>query len=189
LIDCRDPLNRAAADAELLGDLVKPGATRRSQSLADSTSSLVSMKGRPQCLPPALVRAMLASPARGSSIARTRQTHPSSETLLCPPGSSCRCPADAGIGRCPGCAAPIVSRRGLAGCARGGRPTRPDDIEPAPRGILVHGVEARTLIPTLRARDAASRYTPTISCPIRSAAARRSRSWLSVVCSSVETRR
>jgi hypothetical protein len=31
---------------------------------------------------------------------------------------------------------------------------RHGNIEPAPRGVLVHGVEARTLISTLRARDA-----------------------------------
>ena len=28
------------------------------------------------------------------------------------------------------------------------------DIEPAPGGVLVHGIEARALIPALRARDA-----------------------------------
>ena len=57
----RNPLHRARTDAELLGDLVQARPIRRSQCGADAPpSSLVSMKGRPQCLPAALARAMPA---------------------------------------------------------------------------------------------------------------------------------
>jgi hypothetical protein len=83
----RDPLNRAAADAGLLGDLVKgPGAARASRM---RSSSLVSMKGRPQCSPSALARAMPAftPPADHRSLELGKHTH-LFETLLCLPESS-----------------------------------------------------------------------------------------------------
>ena len=60
-----------AAYPELLGDLVQPWAPRCSQCITRMRpSNLVSMKGRPQCLPPALARAMPAF-TRSRIIARS----------------------------------------------------------------------------------------------------------------------
>jgi hypothetical protein len=123
--------------------------TRRSQRLADAILKL-GIEGRPKCLPSTLARAMPAFTRSRISIARTRQTHPSFETLLCLPESSCRCPCWCRNRSMPrACSsAPHVLQTAAETINR----PRHGNIEPAPRGVLLHGVEARTLIPTFRAR-------------------------------------
>ena len=69
------PLHRPRPNPELLGDLVQARPIRRSQGGTMRPSSLVSMRGRPQCLPPALGTPMTLEEA-GERMGRSHGSHP-----------------------------------------------------------------------------------------------------------------
>jgi hypothetical protein len=155
LVGVGDALDSARANAELLGDLVQPWATRSSQCITDAPFQLGVDEG-----PTAVLATGL-----GPSNARI---HPLADHRALELGEDAHHLEHGLARRRRGVDALLMQEQVDAQAVQLGEEAAEvlqraaeaidgpchDDIKPAPSRVLVHGIEAGTLIPALRARDA-----------------------------------